>query len=145
MKKQITSQPSKQVPQKKRRIWLYVIGAILVIGIIGNLFNPSSSRSVSTASPELLMGLNAVILLLQLLWTTNSHPLLRQLQAQHQHQPRLPRQHPLPHRLPAPRRLPSRCWQQRRNPMRGPVKRTWSMLGFQQAVPNTIPMPDAAT
>ena len=52
--------PSKQGPRipgqpdpnstKKRRKWLYVIGAILVIGIVGNLINPNSSNSAPTAT-----------------------------------------------------------------------------------------------
>lgn len=52
MKKQPTVQPSEQLPSKKRRIWPFVIGAILVMGIVGNLINPNSSRSVPSASPS---------------------------------------------------------------------------------------------
>ena len=37
--------------KKKRRVWLYVIGALLAVGIIGNLINPNSTSSVPTASP----------------------------------------------------------------------------------------------
>lgn len=52
MRKQSVVQPPEQSPKKKRRIWPYVIGAILVIGIVGNLINPNSSRSVPSATPS---------------------------------------------------------------------------------------------
>ena len=51
MKKNPVYQPPEQPVKKKRRVWLYVIGALLAVGIIGNLINPNSTSSVPTASP----------------------------------------------------------------------------------------------
>lgn len=51
MKKKPVYQPPEQPVKKKRRVWLYVIGALLAVGLIGNLINPNSSSSIPTTSP----------------------------------------------------------------------------------------------
>ena len=50
-KKPVCQPPETPVKKKKRRVWLYVIGVILVLGIIGNLVNPDSGSTIPTASP----------------------------------------------------------------------------------------------
>lgn len=48
------SKPAHQAPEpakkKKRRVWLYVIGGLLAIGIIANLVEPTADNKVPTAS-----------------------------------------------------------------------------------------------
>lgn len=52
MNKKPVYQPTETpVKKKKPRVWLYVIGVILVLGVIGNLVNPDSGNTISTASP----------------------------------------------------------------------------------------------
>lgn len=40
------------VKKKKRRVWVYVVGALLVIGVVGNLVNPNPDGTLATASPS---------------------------------------------------------------------------------------------
>ena len=49
-KKPFYQPPQAPVKKKKRRVWLYVIGIILVLGVIGNLVKPDSGNTIPTAS-----------------------------------------------------------------------------------------------
>ena len=49
-KKPVYQPPQAPVKKKKRRVWLYVIGAILVVSFIGSLANPDSNSTIPTAS-----------------------------------------------------------------------------------------------
>lgn len=49
-KKSVYQPPQAPVKKKKRRVWLYVIGVILVLGVIGNLVNPDSGNTIPTVS-----------------------------------------------------------------------------------------------
>ena len=50
-KKPVYQPPETPVKKKKRRVWLYVLGVILALGVIGNLVNPNSNSTIPTASP----------------------------------------------------------------------------------------------
>ena len=49
-KKPVYQPPQAPVKKKKRRVWLYVIGAILVVSFIGSLASPDSNSTIPTAS-----------------------------------------------------------------------------------------------
>ena len=61
MKKKVPLQQPSAAPKKKRRIWLYVIGGIIALGIIGSVLNPSGSDVPTASTPPDGTGRSAVV------------------------------------------------------------------------------------